>query len=246
MDLDIDRGNVIEELDPRMKLLLVVVFTAFTFLSPDNFVLMLNYILILILFFSSRLYLKGLKVVLYIMALTLVAEAGELIQNEQFRNVFCMIFQFLQRISAFVIMGIWMASRLKVGDFVTAIENMHMPKGITITMAVTFRYMPTVRQEFCYIKNTMRLRGIGFNFKNVIICPLKTIEYSIVPLVIRCFTIADELAASAMTRGLDLETKRVSYHEVKIKTSDVLITLLFIAAIVSASVFGSKLKGEFV
>ena len=245
MELNEQRGNIIEELDPRMKLLLLIAFTVLTFMSPNDFVMMINYALILILFFTCKLYTKGLKVFVYIAVLMLLGAAAELIQDEQCRETFGMIAYFLQRFSVIVIMGIWISSKMKIGDFITAMENMHTPKGITITMAVTFRYMPTVRQEFYYIKNTMKLRGIGISFKNVFLHPVKTIEYSIVPLVIRCFTIADDLAASVMTRGLDLETRRISYHEVKIKVSDVLITLLFMAAIVSASIFGSGLKGEF-
>lgn len=245
MHLEEQRGNWVEELDPRMKILLILVYTLFTFLSFDSFVLIINYALILALFFGSRLFIKGLKVLTYITTLMLLDAAGARILDGQVLVTFKIMIQLLQRFSAFLVLGIWMAGRLRVGDFVTAMEKIRIPKGITITAAVTFRHLPTVRQEFYYIKNTMKLRGIGINFRNVILHPVKTMEYSIVPLIIRSFTIADELAASAMTRGLDLEAKRISYHDVRIKASDILMTLLFTTAVVLARLLGPRLRGVF-
>lgn len=237
MSLNEKRGNIMEELDPRMKLLLMVAFSISTFLSVDSFAVMLNYSLILLLFFFCKLYILGLKVFIYIALLMLLEAASAHIQSEQFRDILGMLAHFFLRFSVIIIMGIWIGAKMRIGDFVTAMENMRMPKGITITMAVVFRYMPTVKQEFYYIKNTMKLRGIGISFKNIALRPLQTIEYAIVPLIIRCFTISDQLSASAMTRGLDLETKRVSYREIKLKAADVIAFLIFTGAIVSVSIF---------
>ncbi len=243
MDLNEKRGNAVEELDPRMKLLILLLYTTVTFLSVDNYRLIYNYGLILVLFFLSKLYISGIKVCIFVATLLLIGQMGTFIPNDQFPEIFVLVLDVLQRVSVFFIMGIWMSSKLRVGDFLTSMEKMHIPKGIIITMAVVFRYLPTVKQEFYYIKNTMRLRGIGINAKNIMLHPLKTIEYSIVPLVIRCMTIADELSASAMTRGLDLETKRVSYREVKIGIPDILITCVFAVAIVSGNMLGARIKG---
>ncbi len=237
MLLNENRGNVIGELDPRMKLLIMLACTVCTFLSADRYALMLNYALILVLFFAAGLFRKGVKVFIYVAVLLLLDFVSPYIANEQLRNIAGALLYFVQRFSAIIIMAIWVAGKTRIGDFITAMENMHAPKGITITLAVAFRYIPTVKQEFYYIKNTMKLRGIGITPKNIVLRPLKTIEYAIVPLIIRYFTIADELSASAMTRGLDLETKRVSYREIKLKAGDYLSVALFTCAAVSISIF---------
>ena len=106
------------------------------------------------------------------------------------------------------------------------------------------RYIPTVQDEFRSIKNTMKLRGIGLNVKNVVLHPIKTCEYAIVPLVIRSMTISDELAASAMTRGLDLESERTSYREVRLRLTDYLIAAGVILAIVSGIVISKMVCGR--
>ena len=71
------------------------------------------------------------------------------------------------------------------------------------------------------------------NTKNILLHPLRTCEYAVIPLVIRSMTIADELAASAMTRGLDLETKRTSYRDVRLRPRDFLA-----AGVIVIAVFG--------
>ena len=77
----------------------------------------------------------------------------------------------------------------------------------------------------------MKLRGIGFSLKNIIFHPLKTTEYAFIPLILRSMTVADELAASSMTRGLDLNTKRTSYREVKLSYKDYIYTILILLSV---------------
>lgn len=243
MNFDGNRGNLVEELDPRMKFILVIVVTVFTFMVDITWLFIYYYALILALFFATKLYKKGIKVLVFLAIMLTIQVLSKNIQNKEFRDSFVIVIVLIQRVSAFVVMGIWMSSNMKVGNFVTALENMRVPKGLTITFAVVFRYIPTIKQEFYYIKNAMKLRGVGINFKNVVFHPIKTFEYSFVPLVIRCMAIADELSASAMTRGLDLKTKRVSYLEVKIKPADILVTLTFIALFVIGKVLSRSLEG---
>lgn len=64
-----------------------------------------------------------------------------------------------------VIMCLWMSAGLCVDDLITSLQNMHIPKGFTITVAVVFRYIPTIGREFRNINNTMKMRGIAFNAK---------------------------------------------------------------------------------
>ena len=145
-----------------------------------------------------------------------------------------MIILFLERISIFFVMWSWMSTSLRISDLVAALQKMHVPKGAIITLAVVFRYLPTIGDEFRYIHNTMKLRGIGLTPGNILRHPLGTMEYVLVPLIIRSMTVADELSASAMTRGLDLKTKRSSYREVRLEPFD----LLFTGGMVAAAILG--------
>ncbi len=244
MNLYGEKGNFIEELDPRMKLLIVILITVMTFITESTVLFMYYYALIFVLIFTSKLYKSGGRLLLFISVLFILQLLGQNIQNKGFRDSYIAIVILIQRLSVFVAMGVWASSKMKVGTFVTALENMRVPKGMTITTAVVLRYIPTVKQEFYYIRSTMELRGIGLNFKNIILHPIKTFEYSFVPLIIRCMTIADELSASAMTRGLDLDTKRIPIIDVKIKAVDVVVTVAVVFLVVGGMIAYKKLNGE--
>lgn len=237
-----ERGFSFSELDPRMKLLLVLVFTTATFMSPNTFVLVWNYGLILLLYAARGLWKSVWKTGLIFGVLILCESSIRFIPHEGTRATLGLIVFLLERTAVFFVMGTWMATKMRVGDFATAMQNMRLPRGAAITLAVVFRYLPTVKEEFRQIKNTMKLRGIGLNFQNILLRPLKTCEYAIVPLVIRSLTISDELAASAMTRGLDLDTRRTSYREVRLRAGDILVTAAVVAAVAGGLMVNSLLQ----
>jgi energy-coupling factor transport system permease protein len=225
------------DLDPRMKLVLVIVCSVSTFMSTSNVLLIINYTLVIILFFTCGLFKTGGRVLIVFCILLSLQYLIGFINNEQALSILNTAIVVIQRLIIFMVMGVWMSSKMRVGDLATALANMRIPRGIIITVAVIFRYMPTLKEEFYYIKSTMKLRGIGINAKNLLLHPAKTIEYVMVPLVIRSFSISNQLAAAAMTRGLDLEVKRTSYRVVKLTIRHMLITVFFVSICAAAFLF---------
>lgn len=239
-----EQGWWLEMLDPRIKFLFVFFFTVAMFMAPNRFVFIWNCVLVVSLYLGSGLCKSALIISVLCGVMSLLAYFSGFITNEQTKMTIGLIIFMLERCSIFFILGYWIGAKMKVGSFVSAMQNMHFPKGLTITFAVVFRYLPTVKQEFRYIQNTMKLRGIAPNFKNIITHPVKTMEYAIVPLVIRSMTIADRLAASAMTRGLDLETHRSSYNIVKLGIGDILTGILFIGLTIAGLFINNVLQGK--
>lgn len=225
------KKHVFIDLDPRMKLLLVVLFTTITYMSTSTLMLVWYYLLIIGLYVACSLWKGALKTALLFTIFLLAGAVVEGVHNEEIRAALALIVFFLQRTAIFFVMANWVSARLRISDFIQALQKIHIPKGAIITLAVVFRYMPTVKEEFYYIKKTMELRNIGLKAKNIFLHPIKTIEYVIVPLLIRSMTIADELSASAMTRGLDLETKRSSYRDVRLNFADIMVTLLIVVVV---------------
>lgn len=56
--------------------------------------------------------------------------------------------------------------------------------------------------------------------------PIKYIEYTLVPLLMRMIKISDELSASALIRGLDSDANRVTLTKLRFRWADLLIGLL--------------------
>ncbi len=59
--------------------------------------------------------------------------------------------------------------------------------------------------------------------------PGKTIEYVLVPLLFSTIGVMEELAAAALARGMDIDVKRSSYEEVRLRAADYITMLLFAA-----------------
>jgi energy-coupling factor transport system permease protein len=220
------------EIDSRIKLLMVVLMTTTTFMAPNLFLLIWNYGIIIFLWLLIGMGKSAIKMTLFLLFIIIFEYIILIVDNEIIQANIRIVLFIAERALIFFIMGAWMIAKLHVGDFLVGMQRLHLPKGIIISLAVMFRYLPTVKEEFRYIKNTMKLRGITFNLKNILFRPIKTIEYALVPLIIRTLTIADQLAASAMTRGLDLQTERTSYRIVRLKWNDfvMIITLFFVVA----------------
>lgn len=240
--METKREDIYTALDPRMKLILLILFTTATYISRSTWVLLWDYLLIVGLYLVRHLWKGAWKTSILFGSFLVLELLISYIPHEGTKAALGLIIFFLERTSIFFVMGNWMATKLRISDFSTALQNMHFPKGAIITLAVVFRDLPTVSDEFRSIKNTMKLRGIGLNFKNIIVHPIKTGEYAIVPLIIRSMKIADELAASAMTRGLDLETKRTSYREIRLRAKDFMAAGIIVIAVVGGIAVNSILQ----
>ena len=242
LEIENKREDIYTSLDPRMKLLMLILFTTATYISRSTWVLLWDYIIIVALYMIRRLWRGAWRTGILFGSFLILEFLIGFIPHEGTKAALGLIIFFLERTSIFFVMGNWMATKLRISDFSTALQNMHFPKGAIITLAVVFRHLPTVSDEFRSIKNTMKLRGIGLTFKNIILHPIKTGEYAIVPLIIRSMKIADELAASAMTRGLDLETKRTSYREIRLRLKDFVAAGIVVIAVIGGIAVNSILQ----
>ena len=119
-----------------------------------------------------------------------------------------------------------MVRTTKIGEFVSAMQKMHIPDGITISLAVVMRFFPTIKEEYTSIRDAMKMRGIMLGGGNA----AKMVEYRMIPLLFSCVNIGDELSAAAITRGLGGKVKRTSVETLKLRAQDYLLALFFTAA----------------
>ena len=113
-----------------------------------------------------------------------------------------------------------------VSEMVTALYSLKVPRSFVITFAVAMRFFPTAKEELHCVRNAMRLRGIGFSIRNLITRPALLLEGFLMPLMVRASTIADELSAASLTRGIDNPEPRTAFFRLKIAPKDTAITLL--------------------
>ena len=90
------------------------------------------------------------------------------------------------------------------------------------------RFFPTVKEEYSCIKDAMHLRGIGLSVGNALAHPLTVIESVLIPMIMRCALIAEELSAASVTRGIESNGKRSSITELKIRVYDWMVIAVFV------------------
>ncbi len=219
-------------LDPRIKLLLVVVMGNAAFFAPGNWGLVWCFALSLVVLLIAGKY--GTVVssgIVFLIAMGLDTLSARYLGTDTLGLTFGMFSFMLGRLAPIFMLASWALNTTETDRVITAMVKMCMPKGLTIAIAVAFRFVPTVRHEFRYIKNTMKLRGIALNWRRILRHPLQTMEYSLVPLLMRSMKIGDDLAASALTRGLGRPVKRSSIHTVRLGAFDWISAACFVAVL---------------
>ena len=125
-----------------------------------------------------------------------------------------------------MMMGLWILRTTYMDDLMVALQRMRLPQAVTIPLVVMFRYIPTLRIEYRQIRSTMDIRGISDTVWKRVSHPLATIEYILIPLLMRCLKVTDELAASGTTRGLELECKRYALRPIRFSWREIVVSLL--------------------
>ena len=121
----------------------------------------------------------------------------------------------------------------KVSELIAAMYSLKIPRSITITFAMVLRFFPTFSEEIHNIYDAMKLRGIALSLRNVFTRPLLILEAIAIPIVMRSASIAEELSASAVTRGIDNPAQRTSFIQLKFHAKDWVVLSIFAAAFIA-------------
>ena len=101
-------------------------------------------------------------------------------------------------------------STTKVSEFLSAMNRVHAPKNLVIPLAVMLRYIPTIQEDWRFIKDAMRLRDVSPSLKGLLTHPGMTVECIYVPLMMAASKAADELSIASITRGIEKAADELS------------------------------------
>ncbi|MCR5684886.1 MAG: energy-coupling factor transporter transmembrane protein EcfT [Lachnospiraceae bacterium] len=229
-------------LDPRTKLFMIFVVSAIVMMTattPLQWALRIAMTLIpVILLILEKRYASALRFfALYVVAILLtfffLSEESTGVIKSLLTGYCGIIAQFLPAL----ITAWYVVRTTKIDEFMSAMQKMHIPDGITISLAVVMRFFPTIKEEYSSIRDAMKMRGVMFGGGNA----LKMIEFRLIPLLFSCVNIGDELSAAAVTRGLGGKVKRTSVVELKLNAEDYLLIAAF-SLIAAAFIFVKYIK----
>lgn len=118
-------------------------------------------------------------------------------------------------------------STTKINEFLTAMTKARVSKKITIPMAVMLRYLPTIREDWHFIKDAMRMRNISPTLWGFLTNPTLTVECLYTPLLISASRVADELTVAAVTRGVEAPNRRSCLVQVHFTIRDYMAIFIF-------------------
>ena len=221
-------------LDPRTKIFLVLAMGASITILVPIYVEILSAALLAFLFVMNRQVKSAIKLMMVFLFL-----AGLTYLPQDIPGVTSIVMPIgfiVRRFMMPIVAGNYLISSTPVGLLMNALEKLKLPFSVVITIAVMFRFFPTLKEEYGHIKNAMKMRGIGLNAVNIISKPILTLEYMMVPLLSSASRIGDELAAAGHTKGVDAPAKKVRYKTSRFTAADAFIFLYIIAVFIAAGI----------
>ncbi len=239
----IPTNSFIHKMDPRFKLILLIVSIVSVFICENYFSLILISVFALFLILVSRvklrLYLSNLKPILPIIILTSVLSAfyittGEILISFWKINIYSdaveqMIFIFA-RITLLVIFSALLSYSTSPTLLTGALESLLSPlrfiglknavHTLAMTMTIALRFIPTLIDETGKIMNAQKARGADFENGNIL-KRVKALIPILVPLLISSVRRAEELSNAMECRCYNGADGRTRYKILRFGYRDV-------------------------
>ena len=133
-------------------------------------------------------------------------------------------------------------STTKVSEFLSAMNHVHAPKKLVIPLAVMLRYIPTIQEDWRFIKDAMRMRDVSPSLKGFLTHPGITVECIYVPLMMAASKAADELSIASITRGIENPKPRTCLVQIHIGLMDIAAVFCFACAL-AVGLYGKGMLG---
>ena len=109
------------------------------------------------------------------------------------------------------------------------IQHRYAPKKFVITFAVMLRYIPTIQEDWHFVKDAMRMRDVSPSLGGFLSHPGMTVECIYVPLMMMASKAADELSIASVTRGIENPNPRTCLVQIKCGIADWMAMLIAVA-----------------
>ena len=219
-------------LDPRTKLFLILLCVLSAMFAPNlyfQFALVACIGLLAAVSGKWRYALRGIIVYALICAFTIWCMG---ILSGTWRTMFVAFLGLVHKVYACGMLAGLVISTTKVGEFLSAMARLHAPKKLTIPIAVMLRYLPTIREDWHFIKDAMRLRDVSPSVWGFLKAPAMTVNCIYVPLLTAASKAADELSIASVTRGIENPKPRTCLVKIQMRAADFVAMVLSLAFLV--------------
>ena len=252
--------SLIHKLDPRTKILAVVLYIVALFLAKSfvTYLIMFGVLAVAVAVSKvpMRSLVRGMKPVVFILVFTAVINVfytpGDhvlvkfwvlTVTMEGVWNAFFMVVRILMLISCTFLLT-YTTSPILLTDGMEALMNplkaIHVPvHELTMMMSIALRFIPTLIEETDKIMSAQRARGADFDGGNLI-QRAKALIPLLVPLFISAFRRADELAVAMECRCYHGGEGRTRMRQLQYKTGDVVVLVAMLVIAVAVGILGFR------
>ncbi|AZZ59865.1 energy-coupling factor transporter transmembrane protein EcfT [Oenococcus sp. UCMA 16435] len=241
----------IHRLDPRMKLVITVVFIFLTFFA-DNWqsnLLLFTFVFLCVAVtkINFSFFLNGLKPMLWLIIFTvmmqiLFSSGGHLYWHWGWLTISQYGIDYGMIVFLRFVLIIFISTLLTLTTSPTNLANglssllkplkfFHIPiNEISLMLSLSLRFVPTLMDETSKIMNAQRARGVDFGEGNIF-QQMKAVVPIFIPQFIASFNRADELATAMESRGYRGAAKRTQLYQLKLRKNDwfALLISIFLA-----------------
>lgn len=221
-------------IDPRTKLILILITVLFSMLIPTGVYTCVWIFLVTLLGIMLGRVRKTLRAAIIFAALWIAAiYAVPLLSGTAHTSMLVWFGLVFKCYPCCMLAGVIIGTT-QIGEFMAAMAKWNVPRSVVIPLAIMFRYFPTLKEDWVYIRDAMALRGISFSPVCFVRDPSVVIDALYLPVLVTASKTADELSASAITRGIENPSRRTSRLDIRFKYMDVVILLVFLLALAGA------------
>lgn len=135
-----------------------------------------------------------------------------------------------QKFVVLALLGISLSKFASMQGLLAALQSMGAPRVVLIPCMVVLRFFPTIRKDAARLMESLRTRRVAVTRGYSLIHPALMCELLVVPLLMRSARVSDELAASALTRGLGGPAQPTVLHPLSFGVRDAAAAVLALLA----------------
>jgi len=253
--------SILHRLDPRMKIILTVVYITGVFLAKNIFsyalILLFTFLLNIISRIPPKIVLKGIKPLIFIITFTAIinifwTKGDTLLVKFYFIEIYfegimfavLMIIRIVALLAGTSVLLSYTTSPIALTDGIEQLMNplkkIKVPvHEFAMMMTIALRFIPTLIEETDKIMNAQKARGADFTTGSLI-KRAKALIPVLIPLFISAFRRADDLAIAMECRCYRGGENRTRMTELKYKPYDFFalgMLLIFCAALIIINIY---------
>lgn len=126
----------------------------------------------------------------------------------------------------------WAVTRgITTGALQATLAWARVPRIVAVPAMVAVRFFPVVVDDVRTIRDNLILRGVVSSSVAVFIHPVMALRHGVLPLIASSLRTGDELAASALLRGLGAQRQPTSVVQLHLKAIDVVAITIVVLVV---------------